>query len=177
MPDDLQDIEHPANLTLRKPRATDGTAIWELVRSCKPLDENSMYCNLVQAEHFRDTSVIAERDGQILGWISGHLIPHQDALFVWQVAVSPSARGLGLARKMLMHLVGRDECATAMVLKTTITRDNGASWALFNSLARQLDGTLDEQPHYMRGDHFGGHHPTEHMVTITLPQASRARAA
>ena len=62
-------------LVLRKPRPDDGPAIWELVRACKPLDENSLYCNLVQAEHFADTCVVAERDGAVVGWISGHMIP------------------------------------------------------------------------------------------------------
>ena len=60
---------------LRKPNSVDGADIWALVKSCKPLDENSMYANLIQAEHFRDTCVVAERDGEIVGWISGHMIP------------------------------------------------------------------------------------------------------
>jgi L-2,4-diaminobutyric acid acetyltransferase len=163
---------------MRKPDSTDGSAIWELVRDCKPLDENSMYCNLVQAEHFRDTCVVAEMNGEILGWISGHMIPNEDALFVWQVAVSPKARGMGLGRKMLMHLIERDDCADARRLNTTITRDNDASWGLFRSLARQLGGALSADPHYTRDDHFDGRHATEHMVTITLPRDARqARAA
>lgn len=163
---------------LRKPNATDGAAIWELVRSCKPLDENSMYCNLVQADHFRDTCVVAELEGEVVGWISGHMIPNEHALFVWQVAVSPKARGLGLGRKMLMHLVERDACADATRLKTTITEDNDASWALFRSFARAIGGTLRDEPHFEREAHFDGHHDTEHMVTITLPEPVRlARAA
>jgi L-2,4-diaminobutyric acid acetyltransferase len=64
---------------LRKPDANDGAAIWELIRACKPLDENSMYANLIQADHFRDTCVVAELDGEIVGWISGHMIPGEDA--------------------------------------------------------------------------------------------------
>ena len=98
---------------LRKPDATDGAAIWELVKSCKPLDENSMYCNLVQTDHFRDTCVVAELDGDIVGWISGYMIPDRDELFVWQVAVSPQARGLGLGREMLRSLTERSACAAA----------------------------------------------------------------
>ena len=101
---------------LRKPESTDGPAIWELVRDCKPLDENSMYCNLVQADHFRDTCVVAELDGEIVGWISGHMIPGADTFFVWQVAVGEKARGCGLGRKMLAHLIAREECADALSL-------------------------------------------------------------
>jgi L-2,4-diaminobutyric acid acetyltransferase len=177
MPKDI-DIHRTRSPRLRKPNATDGAAIWGLVRNCKPLDENSMYCNIVQVDHFRDTCVIAEMNGQVVGWISGHMIPGTTELFVWQVAVSPMARGLGLGRKMLKELIGRDVCRNATHLKTTITKDNEASWALFGSLARSLGGELEEEPHFERDTHFEGRHATEHMVTITLPAyQSRARAA
>ena len=163
---------------LRRPDATDGAAIWALVKTCKPLDENSMYCNLVHADHFRDTGVIAEMDGEVVGWISGHMIPDKQELFVWQVAVSPKARGLGLGRRMLIELIERDACNDATHLKTTITRDNAASWALFESLARKIGGELDDAPHFKRDTHFDGRHATEHMVTIPLPHRHvRARAA
>ncbi|MDP5306468.1 diaminobutyrate acetyltransferase [Paracoccus spongiarum] len=184
MPKDMADITalRPRTLTLRKPDSTDGAAIWDLVRACKPLDENSMYCNLVQAEHFADTCVVAEMEGEVVGWVSGHMIPNEDALFVWQVAVSPRARGLGLGLRMLEHLIGRDACAEASQLNTTITRDNEASWALFRSLAREVGGDLTDAAHYRRDEHFDGRHATEHMVTITLPEevddtAERAGAA
>lgn len=172
MPKDVNEIDKltPKSLTLRKPRSTDGAAIWELVRECKPLDENSMYCNIVQAEHFSDTCVVAEMDGDIVGWVSGHMIPNEDALFVWQVAVSPKARGLGLGSKMLEHLLGREACAEAEQLNTTITEDNEASWALFRSFAREIGGNLSDKAHFKRDAHFDGRHATEHMVTITLPE-------
>ncbi|SEQ46102.1 diaminobutyrate acetyltransferase [Thalassovita taeanensis] len=163
---------------LRKPDATDGAGIWALVKSCKPLDENSMYCNLIQADHFRDTCVVAEMDGEVVGWISGHMIPDKQQLFVWQVAVSPKARGLGLGRKMLLELVEREACDDAVHLKTTITKGNDASWALFSSFARVIGGDLEDQPHFERDTHFEGHHDTEHMVTITLRAPKElARAA
>lgn len=159
---------------MRKPNATDGAAIWALVKACKPLDENSMYCNLIQADHFRDTCVVAEVDGEIAGWISGHMIPSQDALFVWQVAVSPTARGLGLGKKMLLELIERDASDGATSVMTTITRDNDASWGLFRSFARAIGGDLTDAPHFERDTHFEGQHDTEHMVTISLPTVADA---
>ncbi|MGY3439354.1 MULTISPECIES: diaminobutyrate acetyltransferase [unclassified Marinovum] len=169
MPESKENTRTPTPC-LRKPEATDGAAIWELVRNSAPLDENSMYCNLIQADHFRDTCVLAEIDGEVVGWISGHLIPNQNAFFVWQVAVSPAARGLGLGRKMLTHLVERENCAEADELKTTITKDNAASWGLFRSFARSIGGDISDEPHFKRDAHFDGQHATEHMVTIELPE-------
>ncbi len=180
MPKDMMPQKQTtAKVTLRKPAPTDGAAIWELVRACRPLDENSMYANLIQADHFRDTCVLAELDGEVVGWISGHMIPKQDAFFVWQVAVGPKARGMGLGKRMLLELLSRDDVSDATVLKTTITKDNDASWALFRSFARTIGGDLTDEPHYEKDAHFDGAHDTEHMVSITLPaeEISLARAA
>src|SRR3546814_20772399 len=61
------------------------------------LDTNSLYCNLLQCTHFAETCVLAERDGEISGWISGYRLVHDpEAMFVWQVAVHERARGRGL---------------------------------------------------------------------------------
>jgi L-2,4-diaminobutyric acid acetyltransferase len=132
-----------------------------------------MYANLIQADHFRDTCVVAELDGDIVGWISGHMIPGEDAFFVWQVAVGEAARGMGLGKKMLKALIARDDIRDASVLKTTITKDNAASWGLFRSFARDIGGELSDAPHFEREAHFDGAHDTEHMVTITLDNEAK----
>ncbi|WBU54100.1 diaminobutyrate acetyltransferase [Paracoccus sp. SCSIO 75233] len=174
---DMIDSNTPDTLTFRKPESEDGSNIWELIKSCKPLDENSMYCNLIQCDHFADTCILAERNGVAVGWISGYLLPDApDTLFVWQVAVSEEARGLGLAGRMLDKLLSRDDMAGVLHLKTTITRDNDASWGLFRSLAERHNARLTDEPHFRKDDHFDGEHATEHMVTIHFP-APVAQAA
>ncbi|WP_226782853.1 diaminobutyrate acetyltransferase [Oceaniglobus trochenteri] len=158
------------DVQFRKPEAEDGAAIWALVAACKPLDENSMYCNLIQCDHFRDTCILAELDGEPVGWISGYVLPSDaESFFVWQVAVSPRARGLGLAKRMLEKLLARDECRDVTRMQTTITKDNDASWALFRSFADAQDAELDHEAHFESDTHFQGEHDTEHMVTISLP--------
>lgn len=158
-------------ITFRKPTAEDGGAIWELIQKCKPLDENSMYCNLIQCDHFADTCVLAELDGKLAGWISAYVLPNDsEALFVWQVAVDGSARGRGLGRRMLAHLLEREECSAVQRMQTTITKDNDASWALFNSFADRMDADLSHEAHFKKEEHFNGAHATEHMVTIDLAE-------
>lgn len=164
-------------LFLRLPTVDDGSAVWELIRACEPLDDNSMYCNLLQCDHFAETCVLAERDGDVLGWISGYIPPADpDTLFVWQVAVAEAARGMGLAKRMLRDIVARPVCDPVEKLQTTITGDNAASWALFSSFAREMDAPLARTPHFKRDDHFDGRHATEHMVTIGRFGALRAAA-
>lgn len=165
-------------ITFRRPIKADGSEVWKLVAACPPLDQNSMYMNVVQCDHFAETCIIAERDGQIVGWISGHIAPESpETLFVWQVAVHSDARGLGLGKRMLKQLLGRSACRNIRNMETTITRSNEASWGLFRSFARDLGGTLSDAPHYERDAHLDGQHATEHLVTISLPRHALRIAA
>lgn len=164
-------------VAFRKPTKADATAVHALIDACKPLDTNSVYCNLLQCDHFADSCVLAERDGEICGWISGYIPPaKQDTLFVWQVAVAQHARGERLADRMLGQLLDRDICADVEVLETTITPDNTASWALFKAFARRRGALINDAPYYLSAPHFNGAHKTEHLVTITLPAAQKRAA-
>jgi L-2,4-diaminobutyric acid acetyltransferase len=166
-----------ATPALREPVAEDGAEIWDLVRACKPLDENSLYCNLIQCDHFRDTCVVAELDGHVVGWVSAYVLPYDpETLFVWQVAVSETARGMGLGTLMLSNLLQRPACADVKRLQTTITADNEASWALFRKFAVHRDSRLDVQAYYTQALHFRDRHSTEHMVTIDLQERMRDAA-
>lgn len=151
--------------TLRRPTAEDGTAIHDLIARCPPLDENSHYANLIQCAHFADTCRVAELDGEVVGWISGHVPPNApDAVFCWQVAVGEKGRGQGLAKRLVRALI--DAAPNAERLLTTITPDNAASWALFKSVAADLGAALDHRPFFERDRHFAGRHETEELVTI-----------
>ncbi|WP_264214611.1 diaminobutyrate acetyltransferase [Leisingera thetidis] len=162
---------------LRKPEAKDGAEIWELVRSCAPLDENSMYCNMIQCDHFRDTCVLAELDGKTAGWVSGYMLPYDpETLFVWQVAVSEDARGTGLGSLMLRELIRRDACDGVRRLQTTITSGNEASWSLFRRFASWQRTKLEVQAYYTQALHFRGHHETENLVSIKLLEEAKRAA-
>ncbi len=176
MPKDVAPSAAPA-VTFRKPDDTDGPAIWALIRACPPLDRNSLYCNLLQCGHFRDTCVIAEIDGRLAGWVSAYCPPGEDGtLFVWQVAVAEHARGHGLGGRMLKAILSRPECRAVRRLRTTITADNAASWTLFSRFAERNAEALDSVPHFIKHNHFNGAHATEHMVTISLARPMRLAA-
>jgi L-2,4-diaminobutyric acid acetyltransferase len=156
-----------APLSIRPPSATDGARIWALIETTPSLDSNSLYCNLLQCTHFADTCALAERDGEILGWVSGHIPPGQpDTLFVWQVCVSDAARGLGIARRLIGDVLSRPACAGVAQIACTITADNAASWGLFSSIARRIDADLGRREHFSRESHFGGMHDSEFAVSI-----------
>jgi L-2,4-diaminobutyric acid acetyltransferase len=155
------------NLTLRPPTDRDGMAVHQLIAACPPLDTNSAYCNLIQCAHFAETSVLAEVAGELVGFISGHRIPARpDTLFVWQVAVSNKGRGQGLAGSMLAAILDRPGNQDIRHLETTVTADNAASWALFESFARKRDAELKRSVMFDREQHFAGTHDTEMLARI-----------
>ena len=165
-------LEHavPERYRLRRPRAADGKAVHALIASCAPLDTNSLYLNLLQCTHFAETCVLAERadaSASIAGFVSGYLVPNRPTvLFIWQVAIAASERGQGLARTLLFDLLGRRACRGVDRIETTITESNGASWALFRSLARSLECPLEYRVLFDRNDHLDGVHESEVLVTI-----------
>lgn len=172
----------PDRVCFRSPRAEDGPQISALIGACPPLDTNSVYCTLLQCTHFAKTCVLAERQehqaerqgdqSRIAGWVSAYRPPAApDELFVWQVAVCPSARGTGLGSRMLDELFERPATTGVTTLVTTITQDNAASWALFTRFARARGLSLQKAPLFERDAHFGGRHDTEWEVRIGPLQA------
>ncbi|MDQ8193521.1 diaminobutyrate acetyltransferase [Coraliomargarita sp. SDUM461004] len=145
----------------------DGLSINRLVADSPPLDTNSTYCNLLQCIHFSDTSIIAKQCGETVGFVSGYMIPRKACtLFIWQVVVGASARGQGLAMRMLRELLCRGQREEVRFIETTITIDNEASWALFRKLAKELSAKLEVSVAFDKDTHFFGEHETEHLVRI-----------
>jgi len=96
------------DVVLRHPVLEDGTAVFDLVDACKPLDLNSHYLYLLQCSHFAPTCVVATLHGEVVAWVSGYVTPNQtDTFFVWQVAVGEKARGLGLGKRLINWVVAQ----------------------------------------------------------------------
>lgn len=154
-------------ITLREPDARDGAAVARLVAACPPLDHNSTYCNLLQCSHFANTSVAAFDGEQMVGFISGYLIPNRpDTLFVWQVAVAETARGLGLATAMIANILDRPANHDVRWIETTITETNEASWTLFKRYAHKRNAPFEQDILFHRDKHFHGQHDTEFLLRI-----------
>ena len=154
-------------IILRRPSPEDGVAINDLVEKCKPLDENSVYCNLLQCSHFSETCSLAEIDGEVVGFVSGYMIPEdEESLFVWQVAVSPDARGLSLGKRMIFDILHRSSAKKEKYIKTTITPDNKASHGVFKSIAREMGADVDRDVLFDEEEHFDGQQNTEMLWNI-----------
>lgn len=153
------------NISLRSPVPEDGAELHNLVVQCSPLDENSRYCNLLQVSHFKDDAIVAEADGEMVGFVTGYRIPdRQDVLFVWQVGVSPRARGQGLGNAMLEALLERRD--EVRYVETTITPDNMASRKMFERFASTYGARIETDVLFQSQRHFEGQHDDEVLYRI-----------
>ncbi|WP_228032490.1 diaminobutyrate acetyltransferase [Mycolicibacterium sp. P9-22] len=137
---------------LRPPRGSDALAIRELVTETGVLDLNSTYAYLLLSTDFAQTSIVADIDGRLQGFITGYQPPPRpDVLFVWQVAVAPAAQRAGLAAAMLDALVERvraENNGAPLTVEATVSPGNTSSRAFFSAFARRHGVPLTEHPHF-----------------------------
>ena len=169
-------VDMSRKLIFRKPTAHDGKALHELVRQCAPLDENSLYCNLLQCHIWSDTAIVAVSDEQIIGAVTGFRKPDDSGtIFIWQVAVCPSHRGAGLGQQMLLRLVERLGRSLNMI-ETTISPGNTASEHTFSKLGAVCGVDTTTHVLFDSATHFDGHHPSEVLWRIGPFQATEKQS-
>lgn len=156
-----------SRVSYRSPAVADGAALWRLARDSGALDPNSPYYYLAFCTRFADSSIVAEEEGRVLGFVTGLLHPDPGTLFVWQVGVDAAARGRGIASAMLDALLSKEPCRKVERLDTTVTPSNGASLALFRALGRRWQAAVSESL-FLRAEDFPaeGDHEPEHLLSI-----------
>ncbi|MCP3961998.1 MAG: diaminobutyrate acetyltransferase [bacterium] len=167
MLDPMSQPEDADSPTLRQPTVEDAAAIWRLTRDSGVLDLNSSYSYLLVCSHHAATSIVAERAGRVVGFVSAYRLPRNpEALFVWQVGIDERHRRGGLATGMLVALLERPTVAGVRFVEATVTPSNGASWRLFHSLARRLGARLEVAEGFRRRHFPGGGHEPEELLRI-----------
>ena len=164
MPDTQEEIH------IRKPRATDGYEIHQLIASSPPLDLNSIYSYYLLSDHFGDSCVVAEYQGRVVGFLSAYRIPQRpQALFVWQVVVNRALRGKRIAWRMLKALLRRYADGEVSHVEATVNPSNAASRGLFERLASVHGTTLQEET-FLEASAFGpgGNHESETLLRVAL---------
>src|SRR5690606_21922775 len=71
--------------SIRRPQKKDAAAVHGLVVESQVLDRNSLYAYLLVCTHFAATSAVAERAGEVVGFVSAYFLPDSpQTLFIWQ---------------------------------------------------------------------------------------------
>jgi L-2,4-diaminobutyric acid acetyltransferase len=162
----LSKLQPAADITMRTPALEDGAAVWRLVGESGGLEQNSAYAYLLLCTHFKDTCVVAERNGRVLGCALAYRPPRdRDCIFVWQVGVAQNARGQGFGGRMLDELLTLSECRDVRFLTASVATNNHASYALFAGFARRHGASLSEEPFFSEAC-FPQPHAAEPLIRI-----------
>ena len=138
----------------------------DLIARCPPLDNNSLYCNLLQCDVWSGTSILAFHGDELVGSVTGFMHPkHPETLFVWQVAVAKNHRGQALGVQMLNALISRLKGSVTYV-ETTITPGNLSSEVTFGKVAQTFSAAITPSPKYDSQTHFRGDHASETLWRI-----------
>ncbi|BDT91096.1 L-2,4-diaminobutyric acid acetyltransferase [Nocardia sputorum] len=149
-------------VVLRTPRLGDGAPMWRIAKDSAVLDVNSSYAYLLWCRDFAGTSVVAELDGRVVGYVIGFVRPQApDTVFVWQIAVDRSQRGRGIGAELLHTLLNSVAAQGVSVLETTISPDNAGSIALFTSVAQARGADLTKRPLFDAGVFPDSHAPED----------------
>lgn len=155
-----------AHVIYRAPRPADAKSVHRLVRDSGGLEVNTGYAYVLLCDHFASTSAVAERGGELVGFVGGYVPPSRPhALFVWQVGVHPAVRGFGVASGLLDAAVRSAAGEGARYLEATVTPSNAASRRLFESFARRHHAPFAWSEGYAPSLFDGAHEP-EHLIRI-----------
>jgi L-2,4-diaminobutyric acid acetyltransferase len=154
---------------IRKPQANDGYDIHQLIANSPPLDLNSIYSYYLLSVHFRDSCVVAESQGKVIGFLSAYCLPQEpQTLFVWQVVVNRLLRGKKVAWRMLESLLQRFERGELEQVAATVNPSNSASRGLFERLATEQGSMLEEEI-FLKATAFGPGSGHESEILLRVP--------
>lgn len=156
-------------LKFRSPATDDASEIWRLVVESGVLDSNSAYLYLLLCRDFRETCLVATRDDEVVGFVTGYRMPSDPSvLFIWQIGVATTEKRKGIASRLLAELIRHCGIDTLSAIEATVSPSNVASRKLFESLSRSLGVSLKDQPQYgfTTSDFPPGNHEAEPRIHI-----------
>lgn len=153
-------------MNVRRPTERDGARVWHLLGRTGGLERNTCYAYVLLFSDFADTCLVAEQDGELLGFVLAYRPPtRREELFVWQIGVAPEARGARLATRLLQTVLDQPACAGVEYLTATVSPDNEASRRTFSAVARERGAHFEIKPRFGSAL-FAGPHLDEEQVRI-----------
>ncbi|MBI4171734.1 MAG: GNAT family N-acetyltransferase [Actinobacteria bacterium] len=90
--------------------------------------------------HFRETSFVAEEDGELAGFLCGFLSQtHADEAYIHFVGVAPERRSTGLGRELYERFFGAVRVAGRGVVRCVTSPVNEGSLAFHRSLGFEAE--------------------------------------
>jgi ribosomal protein S18 acetylase RimI-like enzyme len=96
-------------------------------------------------EHFRDTSFVAEEDGELVGFLCGFLSQtYPDQAYVHFVGVRPDKRSSGLGRDLYERFFIAARAAGRDVVRCVTSPRNEGSIAFHRRLGFEIEAEVDD---------------------------------
>ena len=96
-------------------------------------------------DHFHDTSLVAESDGELAGFLVGFLSPAQPGgAYIHFVGVSPRLRGSGLARRMYATFFDQAHASGATWVDAVTGPVNSGSIAFHRAMGFSVEGPVPD---------------------------------
>jgi len=158
--------ERHADIVYRPATPTDGAEMWKFVQEAGVLELNPSYAYILMCQHFGDTCVVAEKDGELVGFVLAYVPPRQaDTVFVWQVGVSREVRKRGVGIELLRYLLALDGCRHVKYIEASVMPSNKPSQNLFRSFARKWGVPCRKLP-FFPAEFFPEPHEAEHLFRL-----------
>lgn len=128
------------NVSIRCSVPADCEAIWAVVESWwgRPI-ESDMFSRFFLT-HFNETCLIAESNGQFVGFLIGFLSQtHKDEAYIRFVVVHPEARGSGVGRALYETFFSISVKHQRRVIRSVTSPSNKASVAFHQCLGFVLE--------------------------------------
>src|SRR5690625_7976148 len=128
--------------------------MFRIVEESKVLDVNSSYSYLMWGKYFSKSSIVAEIDHELIGFVTGFLQPNSpNSLFVWQIAVDPKHRGKKLATRLIDTLLDEQKSSDVCYAEAAVTANNIPSSKLGKGSPKELKTCCDFS-HMLLGGQF-----------------------
>lgn len=148
-----------SSILFRKPQKNDAKEIVNLIKEGGTLDLNSEYLYLLQSTHFSETCSVATYEDEIIGFVSGYLVPNEEEkLFIWQVAVSSKFRGQNLAMQIIMDIFNRNNLKKEIkYILSTVSPSNKSSERVFEKIANNFNTKIENKTLFSLDDFIDAH--------------------
>lgn len=93
--------------------------------------------------HIADTSLVAELDDAVVGFVGGYRPRGGSLLTIWQMDVEPALRGQGLGTALLHTLIQCPGCKGVEFVEASVPSANLAAIRLFERFARDLQAPCE----------------------------------
>ena len=148
-----------SSILFRIPQKKDAKRIVDLIKIGGTLDLNSEYLYLLQTTHFNETCCVAVCEDEIIGFVSGYLVPNEEEkLFIWQVAVSSKFRGQNLEKQIIMDIFNRNNLKKQIkYILSTVSPSNKSSQRVFEKVSIDFDTDIKSKTLFSLNDFIDAH--------------------